>query len=126
MALVKRFMRANKLLEPIRSADYYGIKPKTLEESLPIFRAIWVFKDPHAPSNTVAVKPVHRQTGRPVLPQSAQDSSGDISLYIVAKVEWTEDENGDMEMSQATYYRPRRNSLAPREDMDLKLIELGQ
>jgi hypothetical protein len=110
--LLDRFIAAEHLLEPTRSADYFGHTPDTLEEVRPIFRGTWVFTDPNARH------PARSQgsyTDAKTAPQPG---------LMVVRIDWTDDEDGLYEKGMPEFYRLQPGQPGPKEHMDLKLLEL--
>jgi hypothetical protein len=101
--LLDRLFAAEDLLEPTRSADYFGYTPETLGDTKPIFRGTWVFADPNARRTAVTQGP---------------------EPLVVIRIDWTDDEDGLYEKGTPQYYRPPPGQSAPEEHMDLKLLEL--
>lgn len=126
--LLVRLMNADHLLEPTKSADYFGLTPDTLKDTRPIFKATWVFKDPNAPG--IISAPVReRHPGRPGTqeqPKAQIAKAQPLASLIVVQVDWTDDEEGLLEMGQPNYYRLQSGHSGPKENMDLKLLELGE
>lgn len=98
--LLARLVAANHLLEPVATGlGGFGFvdTPSTLFETKPILRGSWVFKDPN----------------------------GSLSNYV-AQVYWTIDEAGLYEKEITNFYRLAPESVAPKENLDIKLMELGE
>lgn len=123
---MKRLIAATDLLEPIKSAGFFGYLPSTLEQTIPVFRGTWVFNDPTVlPSQPVAA--TSRHAGRPTLPQQhlppSVASSAPTSLFVV-QVDWTDDENGKYEKTGTRFYKLKPGKKAPKVNMDINLLEL--
>lgn len=103
-ALLGRLMDENRLLEPIKPLG--GVATSSLQGTKPTFRGTWVLKDPNLPI---------RQTSK------LQSSS-----IIVVQVDWTEDEDGEYEKMATNFYMLEQSLHVPKENMDLKLLELAE
>ena len=70
-----------------------------------------------------------RHPGRPAPLGNAARNDGPtapaISL-IVVQVDWTKDEDGTYGISETRYYKLGPNKMAPKENMDINLLELGE
>ena len=110
--LLDRLVEAEDLLEPTRSADYYGHTPDKLEDIRPIFRGTWVFIDPNArqPAQSQGKPGSNNTTPQPPL--------------MVVRIDWTDDEDGLYEKGNPEYYRLQPGLSGPKEHMNLKLLEL--
>jgi len=106
--VLRALMSADYLLEPIKSAGYYGRMPYSIKETQPVFRSTWVFSDPSAVG------------GRPSASNTAQ-----VPLVVV-QVDWTDDEDGLYEKGVPRYYRPDQGMNGPKVNMDINLLELGE
>ncbi|KAJ4353293.1 uncharacterized protein N0V89_005020 [Didymosphaeria variabile] len=95
-------MAADYLLEPTAAGTGFGFanKPESLSETKCTLRGTWVFKDPNA--------------------------SQSISSDYVVQVHWTMDEDGMYEKEYIKFYRLGPGSPAPKENIDIKLLELGE
>jgi len=112
--LLGRLKAAEDLLEPTRSADYYGHVPEILKDIRPIFRGTWVFIDPNAAH-------MARHQG-----STASANTSSLPSLIVVRIEWTDDEDGMYEKGTPEYYRLRPGLPGPKEHMELKLFELTE
>lgn len=121
-------MSADHLLEPVKaSGGYFGFTPETLKEARPTFRGTWVVKDPN--SRIMEKKPAVRNPGRPA-PREASTSNNPpkpapVSLMVV-QIDWTEDEEGIYEKMPPRFYRLKPGYPAPKENMRINLLELGE
>ncbi|KAF2447626.1 hypothetical protein P171DRAFT_482353 [Karstenula rhodostoma CBS 690.94] len=101
--LLERLFDADHLLEPATPGTSFGWanKPATLSETqwFPTLRGTWIFKDPNSPQST--------------------------SCPYVVQVHWTMDEDGLYEKEYIKFYRLDPGSYAPKENLDIKLLELG-
>jgi hypothetical protein len=123
---------ADDFLEPIKSSAYFGHMPKSLHGTRPMFRGTWVFTDPSSmvappPREPVAV----RHAGRPKAPpQKAASTTTPLtapqSSLIVVQVDWTDDEEGLYEKTTTRFYKLEPGFKAPRKNMDINLLELGE
>lgn len=113
--ILRAIMSAEHLLEPTKSAGYYGRLPKSLRETQPVFRGMWVFSDP-----SVAGPLQERHAGRP------STSSTTEAPLVVVQVDWTDDEGGLYEKGTPRYYRPEQGKKVPKMHMDINLLELGK
>ena len=98
--LLMRLMAANHLLEPNAvGLGGFGFAdvPCTLAETRPTLRGSWVFTDPN----------------------------GSTTNYVV-QVYWTIDEDGLYEKQISNFYRLAPGCNAPKENLDIKLMELGE
>lgn len=119
-------MAAKKLLEPTKSAAYFGYTPASLPDTRPTFRGTWVFKDPNASVDHPRAS--FRHAGRPaplsghtkevVLPPAT-------TLYVV-QIDWTDDEEGQYEKGTPRYYKLEAGKNGPKKNMDINLLELGE
>lgn len=100
--LLARLMVADHLLEPTIANNSFGIasKPGALSETKCTLRGTWVFKDPHKLSA--------------------------LSSDYVVQVHWTVDEDGMYEKEYIKFYRLDPGRIAPKEKVDIKLLELGE
>ncbi|KAJ4296553.1 hypothetical protein N0V90_006598 [Kalmusia sp. IMI 367209] len=101
--LLRRLKGATHLLEPTNPSTGYGDVPNTLAETLPTLRGSWVFKDPNV-----------------------SGSSHTLSPNYVVQVHWTLDEDGLYEKDKISYYRLDQDCTDPKENMNIKLLELGE
>ena len=92
-----------------------------------MLRGTWVFRDP-----TTAIASPHiaiRRSGRPALmrqnPSNDEKSPPPISL-IVVQVDWAEDEDGMYEKIARRFYKLENGKPGPKQNMDIKLLELGE
>ena len=94
-------MAANHLIEPIAAGSggfgFATMPPHTLAETKPTLRGTWVFRDPN----------------------------GTASSYV-AQVYWTTDEDGLYEKEQFKFLRLAPECDAPKQNLDIKLLELGE
>jgi hypothetical protein len=109
-ALLARLVSAKHLLEPTKSADYFGYTPETLKETRPVFRGTWVFDDPNAPRIPPSRRPVSVPPPAPGL--------------LVVQISWTDDEDGKYEKGAPHYYRLRDDQPGPFQHIDVKLMEM--
>ncbi|CAO2650383.1 Nn.00g016750.m01.CDS01 [Neocucurbitaria sp. VM-36] len=123
----RQLVAADHLLEPTKSAGYYGYVPNSLEQTRPIFRGAWVFRDPNSSVSQPAT-PV-RHVGRPApLQQKAPVSTAAAppsSMFIV-QIDWTDDEEGLYEKTSTKFYKLEPGKAAPKMNMDINLMELGE
>ncbi|KAF2131619.1 hypothetical protein P153DRAFT_336064 [Dothidotthia symphoricarpi CBS 119687] len=106
--ILRRLIAEDKFLEPTKSSAYYGYTPKTLKETLPVFRGTWVFRDPNRPGSTSNTAPA---------------PSG--PLYVV-QVDWTDNEDGMYEKTDSRFYKLEDGKSSPNKNMDINLLELGE
>lgn len=115
------------VLEPTRSAAYYGYIPSSLSETRPIFRGTWVFRDPNSAISLPRV--ASRHAGRPVpLNQNstAKDNAAPPSSLYVVQVDWTNDEEGQYERGLPMFYKLKPGQPGPVKNMDVNMLELGE
>jgi hypothetical protein len=100
--LLERLLCADHLLEPTAAGTSFGFsnKPAALSEAkwFPTLRGTWVVKDPNALQS--------------------------MSSHYVVQVHWTMDEDGLYEKEYTKFYRLESGSMAPKENLDIKLLEL--
>jgi len=121
-------MARGDVLEPTRSAAYYGHIPSSLPETQPIFRGTWVFRDPNSAVSLPREAPRH--AGRPApLHQSSTAKENTApppsSLYVV-QVDWTNDEEGQYERGVPVFYKLKPGQPGPVKNMDVNMLELGE
>ncbi|KAF2856104.1 hypothetical protein T440DRAFT_494916 [Plenodomus tracheiphilus IPT5] len=128
LKVLRRLAIAEHLLEPTKAAGFFGYLPATLKETRPMFRGTWVFRDPNALVSQPAPAPF-RHAGRPNLPQQPTPAttapSAPITLYVV-QTDWTDDEDGLYEKSETRFYKLPPGKMAPKVNMDINLLELGE
>lgn len=121
----------DEFLEPTKSSAYFGSVPKLLPETRPMFRGTWIFTDPNSfvapPREPVAV----HHSGRPKAPLQAPASTtapptAPQSDLVVVQVDWTDDEEGLYEKTTTRFYKLEPGFKAPRKNMDINLLELGE
>ncbi|KAL1607781.1 hypothetical protein SLS60_002717 [Paraconiothyrium brasiliense] len=100
--LLERIVAAEHLLEPTANGTGFGFanKPDALSETRCTLRGTWVFRDPN----------------------TSQSTSSD---YVV-QVHWTVDEDGLYEKEYVKFYRLGLGDTGPKENIDIKLLELGE
>ena len=99
--ILKCMKRADDILEPTRPSSYYGIVPRSLNETRPKLLGTWVFRDPSRANDT-------------------------IQLFMVVQIDWTEDEHGMYEKGQARFYKLESGQMGMKGNMDINLLELGE
>ncbi|KAF2691292.1 hypothetical protein K458DRAFT_287346 [Lentithecium fluviatile CBS 122367] len=113
MCLLDKLITADHFLEPVKSAGFFGHTPSTLAETSPLFRGTWVFRDPNAP--------------RFVQPQSSTSHAGPPPpSLVVVQIDWTDDEGGQHEKMEPRFFQLKPGHGGPKENMDIKLLELGE
>ncbi|KAH3960469.1 hypothetical protein HBI25_223150 [Parastagonospora nodorum] len=126
--ILHRLMARGDVLEPTRSAAYYGYIPSSLPETRPIFRGTWVFRDPNSTVSLPRMAPRH--SGRPVpLKQSStakENASPPPSSLYVVQVDWTDDEQGQYERGVPMFYQLKPGQQGPVKNMDVNMLELGE
>jgi hypothetical protein len=121
-------MSAQNVLEPTKSTAYYGYSPKSLEKTRPTFKGTWVFKDLNGATSMPRAPPRH--PGRPA-PLSQKNSNNEniappqTGLFVI-QVEWTDDEQGYYEKGTPKFFKLGNGKSAPKKNMDVNLLELGQ
>ncbi|KAF1840783.1 uncharacterized protein K460DRAFT_321268, partial [Cucurbitaria berberidis CBS 394.84] len=121
----RQLVTADHLLEPTKSAVYYGHTPATLNQTRPIFRGTWVFRDPNSSVSQPAA-PV-RHVGRPApMQQNTPAPAAPPSSLFVVQVDWTDDEDGLYEKTDTRFYKLEPGKATPKVNMDINLMELGE
>jgi hypothetical protein len=121
-------MSVNSILEPTKSSAYYGYTPSSLDNTRPIFKGTWVFRDPNSVNDPPRAPPRH--AGRPV-PLTQQTSTNENTppptkgLFVV-QIDWTDDEEGKYEKSTPRFYKLDAGKNGPKKNMDINLLELGE
>lgn len=112
------------MLEPIKSAGYWGTNPSSLEQSRPLFRGTWIFRDPNNSMNM----PTTRNMGRPAPVQSKFPSTGSVSntCSLVVQVDWTDDGEDSYDKTETRFYKLEPGRAGPKVNMDINLLELGE
>lgn len=124
--LYHQIVASEQLLQPTKSAEWWGTKPATLKEIRPVLRGWWIFKDPNdvqkqqPPPVRNAGRPKPMQQASPAAPTSA---SGGL---IVLRIDWTDDVDGTYDKTDTKFYRLKPGTCAPRMNMDINLLELGE
>jgi hypothetical protein len=122
-------MSAENILEPTKSTAYCGYTPKLLDKTRPIFKGTWVFKDPHDVTSMPRAPPP-RHSGRPT-PLNHKNPNNDniappqTNLFVI-QVEWTDDEQGYCEKGTPKFFKLGNGKSAPKKNMDVNLLELGE
>jgi hypothetical protein len=127
--ILGRFMSADNILEPTKSAAYFGYTPEKLGETRPTFRGTWVFCDPTSGAVSRPRAPP-RHSGRPApLGQKSANNENvhppPTSLFVI-QVDWTDDEEGQYEKGTPRFYKLEAGKNGPRRNMDVNLLELGE
>jgi len=120
---------AKDLLEPIKSAGFFGHLPLTLEQTVPVFRGTWVFRDPNVSAPQPAAAPF-RHAGRFAVaqqhaPSSVATSSSPATSLFVVQVDWTDDEKGLYEKTDTRFYKLAPGKNAPKVNMEINVLELA-
>ncbi|EUC41931.1 hypothetical protein COCMIDRAFT_104846 [Bipolaris oryzae ATCC 44560] len=114
---------SDELLEPIKSSSYSGYRPDTLEKTRPMFRGMWIFQDPNTSSAGLPRERI-RHSGRPTT--SGQKPVTVPEKYILAQVDWTDDNEGLYEKDTPRFYELEPGAAGLKQHMDIKLLELGE
>ncbi|KAF1915204.1 hypothetical protein BDU57DRAFT_265645 [Ampelomyces quisqualis] len=127
--ILRRLMTKTKILEPTRSATYFGHMPSSLETTQPTFHGTWVFRDPNSADGVPHAAPT-RHAGRPVplnqLPVNSATARAPEKIIYVVQIDWTDDEEGEYEKGAPRYYRLETGEKGLQEHMDVNLLELGE
>lgn len=118
--LYQRLIAANEILEPTKSAGYWGTMPTSLKDTRPCLRGTWVFKDPNVMKlNLGRPRPVQQ-------PLQTTAATSDPSSLFVVQIDWTDDGEDSYDKTETRFYKldPGRNG--PRAHMDINLLELGE
>jgi hypothetical protein len=121
-------MSKTDLLEPTKSAAYYGYIPESLEKTRPTLRGTWVFHDPdRAVSQPL---PAPRHSGRPAPMSHKSTAKENVAptpecLYVI-QVDWTDDEEGQYEKGVPRFYKLKPGKFGPTRNMDVNMLELGE
>lgn len=125
---MKKLITTEGLLEPIKSGGLFGNLPPTLEQTVPVFRGTWVFRDPNVSISQPAAAPL-RHAGRPALAQHQVPHpvapAPATSLFVV-QVDWTDDEKGLYEKTDMRFYRLAPGKTGPNVNMDINLLGLAE
>ncbi len=120
-------MSAEDILEPTSSAGCYGPNPANLEETRPLLRGTWVFRDP---SSIVAPPRVPvRHSGRPaplVQNSPSRESPPPPVTLVVIQVDWADNKDGRYDKIASRFFQLERSNRGPKENMDINLLELGE
>ncbi|KAF3040941.1 hypothetical protein E8E12_007922 [Didymella heteroderae] len=127
--LYHRLVTSKEFLRPIKSAGWWGTIPATLEDIRPVLRGWWIFKDPNSPQKQSL--PPTRNVGRPTPIQqaSSEAAASALSSLVVVQIDWTEStDDGEIsyDKSETKYYRLKPGQCAPKMNMDMNLLELGE
>ncbi|XP_014555428.1 hypothetical protein COCVIDRAFT_38785 [Bipolaris victoriae FI3] len=114
---------SDKLLEPIKSSSYSGYRPETLEKTRPMFRGMWIFRDPNTSSVGLPRERI-RHSGRPAT--SGQTPVTVPPKLIMIQVDWTDDNEGFYEKDTPRFYELKTGTVGPKQHMDINLLELGE
>lgn len=114
---------SDKLLEPTKSSSYSGYRPDTLEKTRPMFRGMWIFRDPNTSSVDLPRERI-RHSERPAT--SGQTPVTAPPKYILVQVDWTDDNEGSYEKDTPRFYELETGAVGPKQHMDIKLLELGE
>jgi hypothetical protein len=127
--ILRRLMTKTKILEPTRSATYFGHMPSSLEETQPTFRGTWVFRDPNsADGDSRAAAARHAGRPLPLIQPSANSATArtpEKNIYVV-QIDWTDDEENGYEKGAPRYYKLEAGEKGLKEHMDVNLLELGE
>lgn len=122
-------MTKTEILEPTRSATYFGHLPSSLEKTLPTFRGTWVFRDPNSADSVSRAAPA-RHAGRPLplnqQPVNSATAQSPERITYVVQIDWTDDEDGEYEKGAPMYYKLEAGEKGLKEHMDINLLELGE
>lgn len=125
--LYRHFLTAKDLLEPIKSAGYWGTMPASLEQTRPSFRGTWIFHDPSSPMKQPLPPP--RSVGRPALMQQMPPSTAPVNSMrslIVVQVDWTDDGEDSYDKTETRFYKLEPGKGGARVNMEINLLELGE
>jgi hypothetical protein len=124
--VLRKLVAADKFLAPTKSAGYFGYVPTTLKQTRPIYRGTWVFRDPN--SSVAPPEAPVRHSGRPAVHQNAtqQVAPPPVHSLFVVQVDWIDDEDGLYEKTEARFYKLEPGKMAPKMNMDINLLELGE
>lgn len=92
-----------------------------------MLRGTWVFHDPNA--RIVNTQVFNRHPGRPgPQKQESNEKTKAAPTYslIVVQIDWTDDEEGVYEKMEPRYFQLRPGHAGPKQNMDIKLLELGE
>jgi len=104
-------MAADHLFEPSAPIMFFGDSPQTLQETWPFFRGTWVFQDPNLPSGQ----------------QSRSGTQGNqASSNFVVQIDWHKNGDDMYDKDPPRYYRLLPGASAPKTNIDIKLLELGE
>jgi hypothetical protein len=121
-------MSRTDILEPTKSALYFGCMPTSLKETRPTFRGTWVFRDPDSVITQPRAPPRH--SGRPVPRESMSGKTENVcpapTCLFVVVIEWTDDETGMYEKDTPRFYKLEAGRLGPNKNMDVSLLELEE
>ena len=123
--MLRSLWAADNLLEPTKSAAYSSYMPETLNQTRPMLRGTWVFRDPNSdislPHDTV------RSFGKSTPSGQKQTTGSALSpSLIVIQVDWIGDNEGLYEKSSPRFFRLEQGAKGPRKNMDINLLELGE
>ncbi|UPX10798.1 uncharacterized protein EKO05_0001437 [Ascochyta rabiei] len=124
--LYHRLVAADEVLEPVKSAGYWGTMPASLSKTHPSLRGIWIFRDPN--SSQRQPQPLARNVGRPTpLGQSLPAAGTSIpSSLIIVQVDWTDDGEGLYDKTDSRFYKLEAGKGGAKVNMDINLLELGE
>jgi hypothetical protein len=116
------------VLEPTKSAAFFGYTPESLLKTRPILRGTWVFRDPDSSISFSRATPRH--AGRPALwsqnSANKDDSASAPSCLYVIQVDWTDDEEGQYEKGVPMFYKLKPGKQGPNKNLDVNMLELGE
>lgn len=125
--LYRRLVTAKNLLEPIKSAGYWGTMPASLEQTRPSFRGTWIFRDPSSPLKQPPPLPRNIGTSAPLQQMPLSTAlANNISSMIVVQVDWTDDGEGSYDKTETRFYRLDPGRAGAKVNMDVNLLELGE
>jgi hypothetical protein len=127
-------MDSEYFLEPTKAkGGFHGSRAVSLKQTRPTFKACYIVEDPNRHVLRRSPLPAPRNPGRPLArgTQKSQTANHDATKadpvsHIVIQLEWTEDEEGHYEKMAPAYYRLKPGALAPKEKMDVNLLELTE